>query len=1105
MLKFIFGRASSGKTTTIINRICDEVNKQKQVILLVPEQFTFESEKTLLKYLGYSVSDLVEVLSFSRLVDRIGRDIGGIAGKRLDDSGRFIIMGRAINSIKSQLNVLTSHTDSPEFIKMMATTVAELKQAAVNPDLLLNAAGSLPSSALRAKISDVALIMAAYDSCLGRTFIDPADSLTVLYKRLADYPFFKGKSVYIDSFKGFTAQQLLLLDRIIQQADNVTVSLCTDGDIYLDDNLGLFANVNSTAKTLENLAKKHDTGVDTPVVLNKSYFNSRALCILEENLFNPKAKTDELASEDITVCRAENIYKEADFVARTIHKLVREEGYRYRDIVVIARDAESYQGILDTAFEHHNIPLYMDKRRSAEHLPLMVFAVSALNAASRFETDDILKYLKTQLTDINEEEINLLENYCFIWSINRKQWLEPFKFNPDGFESRGDDNSELLQVIEDIRQRAVNPLVRLKKCFAGGKVEDMARGVYELLLECRVPEHLQDYTNALRQQGQNEYADLQGQSWEALINLLDGLCACLQGEYLSDNDFIKYFENALFALTLGTISQNLDQVTFGSADRVRPSRPKVTFIIGANQGVFPKVSENTGLFSIRERQRLIELGLPISDRYIQEAIDENFLLYTAVCSPSEKLFVSYYLADLNGEIKEPSILIDKLLSIFPKGIKVIEETGADICLEKIEARRPAFELLAANWNRQDGKFAALYKYFREQEEYRDRLEAIENFQNRDRKLDPQTAKRLYGTSLYISPSRVDMFYRCSFSYFCRYGLKARVIRPAEIDVMLRGTIVHYVLENIIRIYGKRLADLSAAERNDCIDRLIEDYLNEFLGGREYKSRKFLFLLEKISVMLKSLVANIADEFKVSLFEPVACELEIDYNSLVKPVKISLPGGAQIAVGGVVDRVDMWQDGVNKYVRVIDYKTGSRRFYLADVLYGLNLQMLLYLFTIAENGQGVFSNARPAGILYMPSKRVIPDEDSADEVNLKMNGLLIADEHVLKAMETSAQCKYIPVKYDKSGDLIRRNSSLIETENLQIIKEYIFDLIKRMGTEIYSGKIDINPLDGRDLPACKYCDYRPCCKREQNEINGKVPQLNNQNVINILTKGEHNGI
>lgn len=1107
MLKFIFGRASSGKTQTIFNKICEQVKyNQNEIILLVPEQFTFESEKALLKHLGNSISELVEVLSFTRLVDRIGRDIGGIAGKRLDDSSRFLIMGRAINSIKDNLTVLTSHTDSPEFIKMMTNTVTELKQAAVGPDLLLSAADNLTQSALKAKISDVALIMAAYDSYLGRTFIDPSDDLTLLNKKLANYQFFKRKSVFIDSFKGFTAQQLLILDRIIQQADQVTVSLCTDGDIYSDDTMGLFANVNATAKALENLAKKHNITIDKPTVLSKSYFNSKALSVLEENLFNPHAKTIEIQSDDITVCETENIYKEADLVARTVHRLVRENGYRYRDIVVIARNADDYQGILDTAFEHYNIPLYMDKRRNAEFLPLMVFTVSALNAAARFNTDDILRYLKTLICDINQEEITLLENYCFIWSINGKQWLEPFKFNPDGFENHSQDNTELLQKIDGIRQRAVDPLVKLKKCLEGGDVADMARGVYELLVECNVAEHLQDYTDSLREQGQNEYADLQCQSWEALMVLLDDLCLCLQNEHLSPKDFIKYLENAISALTLGTISQNLDQVTFGSADRVRPSRPKVTFIIGANQGVFPQVSENTGLFSVRDRQKMIELGLSVSDRYIKEAIDENFLLYTSVCSPSEKLFVTYSQTNLDGENKEPSILIDRLKSIFKSGLIWTRQNKGNIDIDKIEAERPAFELLAANWNNKDEKFAALYQYFKEQEEYQDRLAAIENLKNRQRRIDPKTAKKLYGKDIYISPSKVDMFNRCSFSYFCRYGLKAKVLRPAEIDVLLRGTIVHYVLENIINQHGKRLANISQQERDASVDRLIETYLAEFLGGREHKSRKFLFLLEKISIMLKSLVANISDEFRSSLFEPVACELKIASDGPVKPLKINLSDGSQVSVGGVVDRVDIWDDGNNKYIRVIDYKTGSRKFYLSDVLYGLNLQMLIYLFTISENGQGIFNKTQPAGILYLPSKRVIPDDDNPSKDNqLKMNGLLVAEEKVLKAMETNEECRHIPVKYSKVDGRLLSSSSLTDKENLQYIKEYILDLIRKMGEELYNGKIDVNPLDGRDVPACKYCDFRPCCKREPNDINDKVPPLKENEVVKIMTKGEQNGL
>lgn len=1118
MLHFIFGRASSGKTTAITEELCRQVDEGKEgIILLVPEQYSFENERMLLRRLAGSSSDKVEVLSFTRLYDRVGRELGGIAGNRIDDGGRMIVMGQALKAVAGELSLYRGQAGSTEFAAAMLSAVAEFKQCAVTPEMLLRAAGQLPEGSLREKSRDIALVISAYDALLSQNYVDPLDDLTRLYRQLSDYAFFAERTVFIDSFKGFTAQQFLLLDRIVAQAEEVYLTLCTDRMEAEDDGLGLFSNIKKTARSIAWLAQKHGVALAEPVYLTNCHIQEPALRALERGLFDLAAAPFPEDTEAVTVCAAGTAYEESAFIARTIRSLVRQRNYRYRDFAVIARDVSLYDGIIDTALAKHGIPCFIDSRKPADSLPLMVFASAALKSAVTFKTDTLLCYLKTLLTPLSGPEIALLENYVYLWNIDRREWLSEWSRSPDGFRDRtGLDKAEReeekarLEEINRLRRLAIGPVARLAAC-PDGTAESLASAFFRLLTDCGAADRLRAYADFLDSRGEAEYADLQRQSWDFLMNLLDQLVLSLKEERISLARFGELFEQVLAVSTLGSIPQKLDEVQVGSADRMRPGHPKVTFLLGANQGVFPGQTGNGGLFNPTERARLIELGLSVADNWLGDAVEENFLLYTSVCSPSERLYVTYCCADRKGKKQEPSSLIGRIYRAVPGCRRVTESASDPPVLEKIEAPVPALEQTAAAWRTGGEVVEALKSYFEGNALYRDRLHAIRAAaESAGFILDKTAAGRLYGETIRLSATRLDVFHRCKFSYFCRFGLQAKQLRPADLDVLQRGTIVHFVLEKIISRYGKELADTTASQRNQAVREYMDAYVAQFMDGAELKEPRFLYLFRRISLLLEELVSHIAAEFSQSEFSPVACELPVDYGGQVKPLEIPLQSGGKVAVCGTIDRVDLWSDRGKNYVRIVDYKTGSRSFNLPDVLYGLNLQMLIYLYTLKENGAGVLGGeATPTGILYMPSKRPMGQGPEPDELSvrqsLQMNGLLLDNIDVLQAMEKGTDSVYIPVKYGKKDRLPAKNENLIGEADFETIGIYIKHLLAQMGESLRAGEIEADPLDGRDSSACQYCDFHSVCGREPSSLNRKVPKMSGTETLQKMKEREKHGI
>ena len=643
MLHLIFGRSGSGKTYTIRDRLCQLADKNSdRLFLIVPEQYSFESERAMLHLLGAQSSKNVQVMSFTRLADAAFRTYGGIAGKRLEEGGRNVLMSLALEQVSESLPLYGRHAQTPELIQMMLGEDKEMKMCSISAQDLSRTAEQMEDGTLREKLKELGLVLSAYEALVAQSYLDPLDDLTRLCDVLKTHRYFEGATVMVDSFKGFTVQEFHVIEEILVQAKDVYVSLCSDSLWDQEQGMGLFSLVSKTASQMIRLAKKNNVAVAVPEYLEDTpRFCNTDLQKLEENIFRSAKIRQESVPENIVVFSAQNVYEEASFTAATIRKLVTEQGFRYSDFAVILRNVENYLGNLDVALERWEVPYFMDRPRSIESEPLMRLVLQAFRVVrSGFSSDDVFLYLKTGLAGLDSEEISLVENYTYLWQISGSKWKEEWKENPAGFsEEFTQEQTDQLQKINELRKRVVYPLLRFAQTLQDVDGEGMVQGVYQLLVEVDVPAAVRAFSKKLKEYGRMDLADQQLRLWDMLMEVLDQMALVLHGRRMSATRFSELLRLVIQAGNISTIPQSLDEVAVGSADRMRPADPKVVFLLGAVQGEFPLTPGTSGVFSDDERKRLIGLGLPLSSTMEEMAVEERFLAYAAMTSPSDRLYI----------------------------------------------------------------------------------------------------------------------------------------------------------------------------------------------------------------------------------------------------------------------------------------------------------------------------------------------------------------------------------------------------------------------------------------------------------------------------------
>ncbi len=1117
MIHLLCGRSGSGKTTALCRLAADSLAAGRQVFLIVPEQQAVDAEQRMAELLGDRPSLGLEVLNFKRLCNRLFREYGGLSYHYISKSGRALMMWEALDALAPRLveyadvgSAAGKAGRAAGCVSLMLRAVSEFKAYRITPSMLEKLMNSLPdddpsapdggrssgAARLRGKLSDLSLLYAAYNSLAAEVGDDAADDLDKAEELLRDHDFFAGTDVYLDSFNGFTPQEFALLRQIFCQADNVTVSLCR-GESRTDEP---FANVVSTADRLKQIAASLNREVKETFLTENRRAGTDDLRFLERNLWSldlSKESAFDGEPEAVRLIECPNLFAECEAVAADILRRVRG-GAKWRDFSITTRGIERYDGIIDVILEKYGVPFFLTKRTDITSKPVIRLILAALTLRARdFSLPDVLTYAKTGLAGLSPEEVSRVENYAALWRLRGSAWTEEWTMNPGGYTSRFDEEAaDTLRGLNILREKLIAPLTVLYEALvAAGTVKGYCAALYSFLLSIDIPEKLRAEADALRL-SEPEAASEAEQLWGILIDSFDELVSVVP-DLECDCDTMFRLLTILFQDTdIGRIPGTVDEVTVGDASLIR-AVGRHRYLIGANEGLFPLTPADDGVFTDADRALLSSLGAEFAGNCESRCTDERFAFYRALTAVSGSVTVTWAASDLSGKTMNPSSGVTRLKRLFPK-LKTLSHASLPLA-DRMEGRTNLPEYLAEAGDTPLGR--ALRRFSDGDETLKKRTEklSLPLFES-EICLSDETNRLISGGDLALTQSRLDSYVLCHFSYFCKYILKLDEHRPAHFDSADIGTFIHRILELFV----------SRAEENDrfrngitdteidgMVDEIIKGYMTDICRiAPDYTGSRLNHLFARLRRSSRLLCRNIADEFSQSDFTPEFFELPINFNpsdeKRVAPLRVPLDDRTSAYLYGVADRVDTLRRDGKLYIRVIDYKTGSKDFSMNDVAMGLNLQMLLYLFSLCQNGKRSDSALRvspeeeilPAGVLYfsagVPTVTLdaeVPPEEVEQMVSDKLarKGILLDDENVLRAMERELAGRYLPVRVKKDGTYTR-SDALKTLEDFGTLLGSIEDTIGRIGNEIRRGNASAHPINNMAHRTCDFCKMKPVCRR-----------------------------
>ena len=1072
MLTLLLGRAGTGKSESVLRQL-GEGAKTRPQLLLVPEQYSHDTERRLCKTLGNIASNRAEVLSFTRLYSRVCDRAGGGAVPCLDAGGRLLLMRAAVKEVGESLTVYRNPSRKSSFLSGLIDVLDECKSYCVTSAQLLDAStdiGGLEGD----KLHDLGLIFSAYDALTARIATDPRDRLTRLAEGIKSCRWPAGCGIWVDGFTDFTPQELQVLKVLLEQGNDLAVALTCDSlDGEEDD---VFSISRRTAHTLLRMAK--ETGTQTHVEgLNQIGGRAEALLYLEKNLFAQSGESWDEECSEITVFTADSIYSEVEYAAATIRNLVREKGWRYRDFVVAARDFNRYARQVESIFDLYGVPLFLSTVSDILEKPILTLITAALDTVSgKYQYEDLFRYLKTGLTDLSDSERDLLENYVITWEIRGSRWTqkEDWTMHPDGYGLQfKEEDTAALERLNASRRKVVEPLENLRR-----NKDKTGRGfaiaLYRFLEEIHLPERLTTRAAELEEAGERKLADEYRQLWEILTGALEQCAMLLIDTEMDLQEFASLFKLVLSQYDVGTIPVSLDRVTAGDAPRLAHKRAKMLILLGGDDGSIPAVETSGGLLTDSDRELLAEQGLELAPRFTEKFSREMTVVYTTCAIPSEQLLVTWPRAgEKPGEDHRPSFLVERLALLCPKANFV--EEGRLEGKFRLCAPGPALEQAGRN----DAVFAAL----NELKDYSERVERIQKAaQLRRGNLSRPAVEGLYGQRLSMSATRMDACRSCHFSYFLRFGLQAKARQTAGFHAPEYGTFVHYVLEHVLTA----VSNGDERDVKELTDEAVTRYVREELGGMAGETPRFRYLFDRLKTTVAFVVENAVEELKSSQFQPMAFELGFGRGKQLPPIEVS-KDGLTVSVTGFVDRVDGWEKDGKLYLRVVDYKTGRKVFDFTDIQNGLSLQMLLYLFALSKPGL-LGKDPVSAGVLYVHAKdvlfsgtRSLEDADCGKKAGdmLRRDGLILEEEEVLRAMEDwgDGTPRFLPLKVNKAGEL--KSDYLVKTEQMGKLSRKVMETLEQIAAEMAAGNIDADPYwRSPDINACRWCEYAEACHFEE---------------------------
>lgn len=1122
-IRFIYGRAGTGKSYTCVEEIYERSkDNNKPLILIVPEQLSFRAEKALIDRIGATGINNVHLLSFKRLAFTVFNEVGGITHKYMDDTGKAIIIGRSIEEVQDDLTIFKRATKQNGFVEKIIGVLTEFKRHNIFPQTLLDLKENVDENSLLVdKLTDVEKIYSKFQEKINEGYFDSEDNLTILKDKIEESEFLKGAEVWIDEFNGFTPQQYDIIGRLLKLCTNINITLPYSGrEVQGDeDDTNPFYPIYVTEQKLTKVAQDYGHYPKGNLHLDYGYRfkNSKELQFLERNYFTSKESAYKGNTEDIKIFKAQNPYGEVEYIAKEILKLVRENKYRFRDIILVTRDLENYKDIVRVIFDEYEIPYFIDDKEDIASNPLIVYITSLLNIfAKGWRDNSIINYFKSGFTILKSEEVDLLENYALEFGIkSRKKWIDE-----DGFYF---NDHERYPGITEIKEKGVTPLIKLEQRIKGKHtVRELCEEIYKFLVEGGVYEKVSEYIELFKVEKKLVLVDEYSNIWNMLIELFDQFVELLGNEVLSIEDFSNMMNMGISHNKMGLIPTSMDQIVVGSADRIKAQEVKAAMIIGVNDGLLPRTSGDEGLFNDSDRITFKNNGISVADNSLELAFGEQHLIYELLTLASGLLYVTYPIADLEGRTKRYSMVIPKLKGIFEN---ITEETDIiyhdDIKEEDtVVAELPTFNMLVEKLHDYLVKdeisplWQEIYRYFYSNEDYKEKLDKVISgftYKNHVEEISRQKIRQLYGRGL--SVSKIEAYANCSFGYFVRYGLRAKERKIYTFAPLDFGNLLHEGIEKFSKKVEDKGVKWGTLDDKFCED-LVKNIIDEMMASEEHRvlrsSKRYEYIGERVKRILYRMVRIINEQMERGTFQPMGYELSFGFGEedYYPPIEIKLSSGEVVKLQGKIDRVDKTTiDGVN-YYRVVDYKTGRSDLDINDVYNGLKIQLLTYLDAVLtleerrmakgpaiEDASG--RRTKPGAMVYlavddpiMDGSKKITMENINEEIlkALKMKGLVIKDLKIVREMDKTIEgggtSAIIPVSLNKpkkgetEPDFGKRNNSVISNGAFNVLRDHMKEKIKEVCENMLEGIIEVTPCKNGKSSYCDFCDFSSICQFDE---------------------------
>ena len=1110
-LRFYFGPSGSGKSHRIYEEIMQRAAQEpgRNFLIIVPDQFTMQTQKDLVMRSDRGGILNIDVLSFGRLSHRILEEVGTKEMPVLDDTGKSLVLQKIAADLKEQLPAMGSLLHKQGYIHEVKSAISEFMQYGISTqDMDKLIASAEKRGALAMKLRDLKTLYRGFQDYIRDHFITTEETLDVLRRSLVKSKILPDSVVVFDGFTGFTPIQNRLIQELMRVCEEtiVTVTIGEEEDPYqMDGEQKLFHLSKKTVADLVKLAAEAEVtrGEDVFVKGGPNRFTEApALCYLEQNLFRYQYEPYTEKQCEIRMFEALSPREEVHQTALYIRKLIREEGLTYRDIAVVIGDLEGYASYVETEFGQLEIPCFLDRTRGIVLNPMIEYIKSALQLYIRdFSYDTVFHFLRSGMADISREEIDELENYVIrtgargYRTYSRLFTRKTEEMQQGSGQEDTERAEETMERLNRIRQQFADT-VEILHMAPRAKAGEYVDHLYDFLEQNQVQQKLLNYQQRFEQEGDLAKAREYAQIYRLVMDLLDQIYELLGEEEISLQEFADILEAGFGEITVGTIPQNVDRIVVGDMERTRLKQVKVLFFLGVNDGNIPKNASKGGIISDMDREFLIESGTEMAPSPRQQMYIQRLYLYLNMTKPSERLYLSYAKVNSDGKGIRPSYLIDTVRKLFPQ--LAVEYPQNRSRLEQIEGRQEGARYLAEELReyadgtlreeeRQD--FYLMYRAYEADPEGRDRLTAAAFRRYKESGLSRIVARALYGRQLENSVSRLETYAACACRHFLQYGLSLQEREEFGFEVSDMGNVYHAVLENFagkLAESGRTWWDFDENFATQAIKEAVEGYAATYGETVLYSSARNEYAITRMSRILTRTVLTLQQHLKQGSFQPDDYELSFRFAENLDSIHVDLSEEEKMHLQGRIDRIDVSEDAEHVYVKVIDYKSGNKKFDLAALYYGLQLQLVVYMNAAMELESRKHPDKEivPAALLYYhiddPTIET-PVELTQEQINeeiltkLRMNGVVNSDPAVVERLDRFLQdkSKVIPVEKKKDGSFSAR-SGILSREELHVVSAYVDTKIRQIGREILDGKIAANPYEKGNEEACTYCAYKKVC-------------------------------